>query len=117
MWRAKNTDTFKPLGPWIETNVNLVSFENSRIEISFNERLDKEFIKNLSEKLYEWTNNRWIISLSKKIGEPSKKEKDFINKKKILETTKKGKIYKKILDSFPDAELIDVNTIKDSNNE
>ncbi|MBH66774.1 MAG: 2-keto-4-pentenoate hydratase [Rhodospirillaceae bacterium] len=23
MWRAKNTDTFKPMGPWIETNVNL----------------------------------------------------------------------------------------------
>ncbi len=101
----------------LETNVNLVSFENKRIEISFNENLDKDFLKNLATKLYEWTNNRWIISLSKKIGEPSKKEKDFINKKKILETTKKGKIYKKILDSFPDAELIDVNTIKDSNNE
>ena len=101
----------------LETNVNLVSFENKRIEISFNENLDKNFLKNLATKLYEWTNNRWIISLSKKIGEPSKKEKDFINKKKILETTKKGKIYKKILDSFPDAELIDVNTIKDSNNE
>ena len=23
MWRAKNTDTFKPMGPWIETNVRL----------------------------------------------------------------------------------------------
>lgn len=23
MWRAKNTDTFKPMGPWIETKVNL----------------------------------------------------------------------------------------------
>jgi 2-keto-4-pentenoate hydratase/2-oxohepta-3-ene-1,7-dioic acid hydratase in catechol pathway len=23
MWRAKNTDTFKPMGPWIETVVNL----------------------------------------------------------------------------------------------
>src|SRR5450432_143816 len=22
-WRAKNTDTFKPMGPWIETNVDL----------------------------------------------------------------------------------------------
>ena len=32
----------------LETNVNLVSFENQRIEISFNEKLDKEFIKNLS---------------------------------------------------------------------
>jgi 2-keto-4-pentenoate hydratase/2-oxohepta-3-ene-1,7-dioic acid hydratase in catechol pathway len=23
LWRAKNTDTFKPMGPWIETNVEL----------------------------------------------------------------------------------------------
>jgi 2-keto-4-pentenoate hydratase/2-oxohepta-3-ene-1,7-dioic acid hydratase in catechol pathway len=25
LWRAKNTDTFKPMGPWIETNVALES--------------------------------------------------------------------------------------------
>jgi 2-keto-4-pentenoate hydratase/2-oxohepta-3-ene-1,7-dioic acid hydratase in catechol pathway len=25
LWRAKNTDTFKPMGPWIETNVDLES--------------------------------------------------------------------------------------------
>lgn len=25
MWRAKNTDTFKPMGPWIETDVELES--------------------------------------------------------------------------------------------
>jgi 2-keto-4-pentenoate hydratase/2-oxohepta-3-ene-1,7-dioic acid hydratase in catechol pathway len=23
MWRAKNSDTFKPMGPWIETNLNI----------------------------------------------------------------------------------------------
>src|SRR6266852_5523909 len=27
LWRAKNTDTFKPMGPWIETDVNLDSLE------------------------------------------------------------------------------------------
>jgi len=26
-WRSKNTDTFKPMGPWIETDVNLDSME------------------------------------------------------------------------------------------
>ena len=46
----------------LEKNVNLVSFENKRIEISFNEDLDKDFIKDLSTKLFEWTNERWIIS-------------------------------------------------------
>ena len=27
MWRAKNTDTFKPMGPWIETDVDLDKME------------------------------------------------------------------------------------------
>ena len=99
----------------LETNVNLVSFENKRIEISFNNYLDKEFIKNLSAKLYEWTNDRWIISLSKKIGELSKKEKDIISKKKFLENAKRGEVYKKVLETFPDAELIDINVEQDEN--
>lgn len=27
LWRAKNTDTFKPMGPWIETNVDFDKLE------------------------------------------------------------------------------------------
>jgi 2-keto-4-pentenoate hydratase/2-oxohepta-3-ene-1,7-dioic acid hydratase in catechol pathway len=27
LWRAKNTDTFKPMGPWIETDFNLDAAE------------------------------------------------------------------------------------------
>ena len=101
----------------LETNVNLLSFDNQRIEISFNEKLEKDFIKNLSSKLYEWTNNRWIISLSKKNGEPSKKEKDVILKKKLLQNAKKGEVYKKVLETFVDAELIDIDTKKEKNND
>ena len=92
----------------LEKNVNLVNFENQRIEISFNDGLDKDFIKDLSSKLYEWTNNRWIITLSKTKGEPSKKEKEFSLKKEQIEILKNSSIYKNILEKFPDAELVDV---------
>jgi DNA polymerase III subunit gamma/tau len=94
----------------LEKNVNLVSFENQRIEISFNEDLDKDFIKDLSLKLYEWTSNRWIITLSKTKGQPSKKETEVNLKKDLIESVKNSSIYKNILEKFPDAELIDVNT-------
>ena len=53
----------------LEKNVNLVNFEKNRIEISFNENLDKNFVKDLSIKLYEWTNERWIITFSKIKGD------------------------------------------------
>jgi len=101
----------------LEKNVNLVSFENQRIEISFNEDLDKDFIKDLSSKLYEWTNNRWIITLSKVKGQPSKKEIEINLKKELVESAKNSLTYKKILEKFPDAELIEVkiNEKKDKN--
>ena len=92
----------------LEKNVNLVSFENKRIEISFNEDLDKDFIKDLSLKLYEWTNERWIITLSKTKGQPSKKEEEVTLKKELIDSVKKSSIYRDILQKFPDAELIDI---------
>ena len=92
----------------IENNVNLVSFDYGRIEISINEKLEKDFIKNLSSKLLEWTNVRWMITLSKKTGGKSKKESEVENKKKLFEETKDTESYKKILQIFSDAELIDI---------
>jgi len=99
----------------LEKNVNLVSFDDQRIEISFNEDLDKDFIKDLSLKLYEWTNNRWIITLSKTKGQPSKKETEVNLKKELIESVKKSSIYKNILEKFPDVELIDVKTNENKN--
>ena len=60
----------------LESNVNLVTFLTGRIEIAFNENLDKDFIKDLSNKLYEWTNKRWIIAFSKEEGLPSVKQQN-----------------------------------------
>ena len=97
----------------LEKNVNLVSFEKQRIEISFNEDLDKEFIKILSSKLYEWTKIRWIITLSKKKGDISIREKEINKKKNFLAEIKKSEIYKKIIDNLSDAELIDVKIDKE----
>jgi len=99
----------------LEKNVNLVSFESQRIEISFNENLDKDFIKDLSLKLYEWTNDRWIITLSKTKGQLSKKEEEVNLKKELIDSVKNSSIYKVILEKFPDIELIDVKANETEN--
>jgi len=96
----------------LEKNVNLVKFENDRIEISFNDNLDKNFVKDLSTKLLEWTNRRWIISFSKNKGELSIKDKEKNRKIKIIENSKKSDLYKNMIDLFHDAELIDVKPIQ-----
>ena len=96
----------------LEKNVNLVKFEKNRIEISFNDNLDKDFVKDLSSKLYEWTDERWIITFSKSKGEMSVKEKQKNKKNELINEVKGLKIYKKVMEKFPDAELIDVKLDK-----
>ena len=99
----------------LESNINLVAFDQGRIEIAFNEDLDKDFIKELSTKLYEWTNQRWIISLSKKEGLKTRKQEEKINKEKIFKDAKKSKIYKEIIKILPDAELLEIKKNKKEN--
>ena len=97
----------------LEKNVNLVSFEKNRIEISFNENLDQNFVKDLSLKLFEWTDNRWIITLSKTKGEISFKDKEKNKKNALLNEAKGTKLYKDLLEKFPDANLVDVISKKE----
>ena len=94
----------------LEKNVNLVSFEKNRIEISFNDNLDKNFVKELSLKLFEWTGQRWIITLSKQKGEITIKEKEKNKKIELIKKTKDTKLYKNVLEKFPDANLIDITS-------
>ena len=100
----------------LEKNVNLVSFEKNRIEISFNDNLDKDFVKDLSLKLFEWTNQRWIITFSKTQGEISIKEKEMNKKFALVEKAKSSNLYKSVLEKFPDANLIDVISKKKMRN-
>ena len=92
----------------LEKNVNLVSFNQNRIEISFNDNLDKNFVKDLSLKLYEWTGERWIITFSKTKGQISIKEKQNNKKKELIKEAKDSVLYKTVLEKFSDANLIAV---------
>ena len=98
----------------LEKNVNLVKFQNKRIEISFNESLNKEFVKELSSKLFEWTKERWIITFSQLKGEISIKDKKENFRKKLIDETRNSETYKNVINNFPDAELIDVKLKNES---
>ena len=99
----------------LEQNVNLVSFEKNRIEISFNDNLDKNFVKDLSLKLFEWTSERWIITFSKTKGEISIKEKIQNKKIDLLKKAQDSELYKNVIEKFPDANLVDVISKKEEN--
>ena len=92
----------------LENNVNLIKFSEGKIDISFNEKLDRNFVRNLSEKLFKWTGNRWVITLAKKVGQKTFSELKKIKKKELLDQEKKSEIYKKFKNIFPDVELLEV---------
>ena len=65
-------------------------------------------MKDLSLKLFEWTEQRWIITFSKNKGEISVKEKKENKKIEILNQAKDTELFKKVLEKFSDANLINV---------
>ena len=92
----------------LEKNVNLIKFTPGKIDISFNQNLDKNFVRNLSTKLVEWTGTRWVITLSKEIGKKTFFETQNINKEKLLNKEKEAEVYKDMKKIFSDAELLEV---------
>ena len=96
----------------LERNVRVVKFETGKIDISFNEKLSKNFVRSLTEKLKLWTGERWIISLSKETGKNTIFENKETYKKKLLQDALESEVYKKIKENFPDAELNEVEEIK-----
>ena len=92
----------------LEKNVNLIKFSQGKIDISFNQNLDKNFVRNLSTKLVEWTGNRWVITLSKEKGKKTFFETQNIKKKEIIDKEKEGEVYKNIKNIFSDVELLEI---------
>ena len=92
----------------LERNVKLVSFNKGKIDISFNEKLNKNFIKNLTEKLFKWTGQRWVISLSKNNEAKSIYEKNLENLDNRFKEFEKSKIGQEIKSAFPDAQLTNI---------
>ena len=101
----------------LEHNVNLISFKHNNIEISFNENLNKNFIKNLTSKLLDWTGERWIILLSKKTGFKTIKELKNQNKNDDLASLKDSNSYKKAIKLFPDLEITKIKDLEEESNE
>ena len=92
----------------LERNVNLIKFSIGKIDIGFNENLGKNFVRNLSEKLLEWTGRRWVITLTQRKGQKTFLEQKNAKRNQTLEQERESEIYKNFKDIFSDGELIDV---------
>ena len=99
------------LKKFLQEDVRLVSFESGHIDINVDEG-NEEIIKDLIAKLYEWTEQRWIINVSTKRGEDTILEKEKQKQDNIIDELSNTDDMKKVFEAFPETEITSVNKIE-----
>ena len=99
------------LKKFLQEDVRLVSFETGHININTSNG-NEEIIKDLIAKLYEWTEQRWVINVSAKQGEDTILEKQKQKQDDIIDELSNTEEMKKVLKAFPESRITSVNKIE-----
>ena len=99
------------LKKFLQEDVRLVSFETGHININ-TPNGNEEIIKDLIAKLYEWTEQRWVINVSAKQGEDTILEKQKQKQDDIINELSNTEEIRKVLEAFPESKITSVNKIE-----
>lgn len=92
-------------------DVHLVSFEMGRIELRLNPGAPHDLPGRLTEKLKQWTGQRWVVSLSKLPGEPTLAEQEQAEDTARRAHAQAHPLVQAVLIAFPGAVLDDVREV------
>jgi DNA polymerase-3 subunit gamma/tau len=93
----------------LENNVSLVSFERGKIELNILNN-DEKILFTLSNKLQEWTHEKWLVVSSSLQGQKTIKEVRDDDKFELQSLVKEHPIYKKALMEF---DTVDITSIEE----
>ena len=104
------------LEPMSNKNVGSIELENINDDID-----SKKILWRATKLLENITGQRWVLSISNKVGCKSLNEKEIQDSEIIIDKIKKNKIIKKILEIIPSSEVVSIKliekTIKEKNND
>jgi DNA polymerase-3 subunit gamma/tau len=89
--------------------VRPVRFAKATIEMALAEGAPQGLAGELARKLEAWTGERWIVSLSNELGEPTLREEARAKRDSIFLEARKHPVVKAVLERFPGAEVSDVH--------
>lgn len=95
--------------------VELVKLEAGILEFSTTANAPPKLSSDLLKKLNEITNQRWMVSVSAKKGQPTLAVQGAAAKAQELENIKADPLVRKIFDTFPGAEIISIKPHEEEN--
>jgi len=96
------------LATQLETNVHLVSLERGRIEFRPGRGAPGSLASDLSQRLRDWTGERWIVTLASEGGAPTIAEQRQAAERAKKDAVSQSPFVRAVLDAFPGAEIVAV---------
>jgi DNA polymerase-3 subunit gamma/tau len=92
--------------------VHLVKFEQGHLSIRLKEGAPHGLVGQMSDRLGQWTGQRWVISLSREAGEPTLADVQLGQKQSVENEVKAHPIVSEVLKTFPGAKIVDIRDRK-----
>nr|MBA2587108.1 DNA polymerase III subunit gamma/tau [Alphaproteobacteria bacterium] len=95
----------------LENYVHLVHLEPGRIEFRPHARAPRTLAGDLQQKLRDWTDERWAVSIANQGGAPTLAEQKQSAKTARFEAVAQEPMVRAVLDRFPGAEIVTVRDV------
>ncbi|CAM5775943.1 DNA polymerase III subunit gamma/tau [Labrys miyagiensis] len=97
-----------PLKLALERFVRLVAFADGRLDIALEQGSPQGLVNDLSRKLSDWTNKRWLVVISSERGESTLREQAEARQAAVLSGIRAHPFVRNVMERFPGAEIVDV---------
>ncbi|MGJ8527480.1 DNA polymerase III subunit gamma/tau [Maritalea sp.] len=98
----------------LEAHVSPVSIADGRIEIALTPDADASVAQHLSQKLKEWTNQPWMVTISKQPATNTIRQQKDREAEDQREKAMQDPSVKAILEAFPGARLVNEKSLTDN---
>ena len=98
----------------LEDFVHLVGFEPGRIEFRPAEGAPTDLSGRLAAKLQDWTQTRWVVTVSNAEGAPTVSQQKAAEEKRRHDDVSKDPLVAAVFDSFPDAKIVAIRDTQDA---
>lgn len=95
----------------LEEHTSLVSFQPGHIEIFPLPGAPKGLAGELGRKLSDWVGTRWVVSVGREMGAPTRGEILRAERVARIEEVKQTPAISRLLKAFPDAQIVDVRDL------